>query len=194
MVVDAEWGGIMNNNEKIKASRFLSFILRHHPEAINLTLDNGGWASVQHLLDNIQRTKHKLTFEQLKNIVDTDEKRRYLFNEDYTKIRASQGHSIKVDLNLAQSQPPDILYHGTATQYIEIIKKQGLKKMSRQYVYLSKDEKTATEVGARRRYPVVVIINAKNMFNDGYAFYLSHNEIWLTESVPAEYIQSFRKF
>lgn len=163
-------------------------ILRHKPEAINLALDSNGWASVRELLDNIQDTAYKLTFEQLKDIVDTDEKRRYSFNEDSTKIRASQGHSIGIDLNLLPQRPPDTLYHGTADRYIDAIKKQGLKKMSRQYVHLSKDEETAGTVGSRHGNPFVLIINTKAMFEDGFTFYISDNEIWLTENVPPKYI------
>jgi len=179
----------MNEKEKIKASRFLSFILRHKPDAINIVLDNNGWASVQELLANMQNTKYKITFGQLKDIVDTDDKKRYSFNDDFTKIRASQGHSVEIDLNLAPVIPPDVLYHGTAVNNVDVIKKQGLQKMSRQYVHLSKDEETAKTVGARHGYPIILIINAKDMYDDGYSFYLSDNGVWLTDNIPAKYIK-----
>ena len=164
-------------------------ILRHHPERLNIRLDKNGWASVEELLQNMQSTNYKLTFENLKEIVDTNDKKRYVFNEDFTKIRAAQGHSVKIDLELKAVAPPDILYHGTASKNIENISRQGLKKMRRQYVHLSKDTETAAKVGARHGKPVILEIDTKAMTADGCKFYLSDNEVWLTDDIPAEYIK-----
>lgn len=180
----------MNSTERTKASKFLSLILRHKPGEINIRLDGGGWASVDELLKNMQCTRYKLTFEQLKYIVDTDDKRRYTFSEDFSKIRASQGHSINIDLGLVAVKPPDILYHGTSVKAVDSIIKYGLNKMSRQYVHLSKDKETAWRVGLRHSgTPAVLAVYANKMANDGYVFYLSDNGVWLTDSVPVKYIQ-----
>lgn len=179
----------MNNTEKIKTSKFLSMVLRHHPERINIKLDNNGWASVNELLLNMQNTKYKLSFEELKDIVDTNDKKRYIFNEDFTKIRASQGHSIKIDLGLESIEPPDVLYHGTSTRFIDGIMNEGLKKMNRQHVHLSKDIETATKVGSRHGKPAILEIAARAMAADGYVFYLSDNGVWLTDDIPVEYIK-----
>ena len=176
--------------DKVKISRFLSLILRHHPERINIKLDNNGWASVEELLQNMQSSRYKITFEELKDVVDTNDKKRFIFNEDFSKIRASQGHSIKIDLQLKALDLPDTLYHGTATKFLDGIFKQGLKKMNRQHVHLSKDIETATKVGSRHGKPVILEINAKGMTADGYTFYLSDNGVWLTDDIPAEYIKT----
>ena len=174
----------------IKLSKFISLILRHKPEIINLKLDSKGYVDTDLLINNInENSNYEIDFEILKQIVDTDDKQRYSFNEDYTKIRANQGHSINVDVGLEVKQPPDILYHGTSSNYIYSIIKNGINSKSRMYVHLSKDIKTAINVGKRHGNPVVLEINAKRMYKDGIKFYLSKNNVWLTKYVPSKYIK-----
>jgi len=179
----------MNSDEKTKISKFLSMILRHRPYRINIILDDNGWAPVSELLQNMQNTRYNLTFEELKEIVDTNDKKRFAFNDDFSKIRASQGHSVKIDLELKAVEPPFILYHGTAAKFVADILEQGLKKMNRQHVHLSKDTETAAKVGARHGKPVILKIEARGMSADGYKFYCSDNGVWLTDDIPAEYIK-----
>ncbi|MEN2401371.1 RNA 2'-phosphotransferase [Flavobacterium sp. MC2016-06] len=170
-------------------SKFLSFVLRHSPETIHLKLDENGWADVDELI--IQSNKHNvpLDFDLLKIVVETNDKKRFAFNEDQTKIRASQGHSIEVELNLDAVEPLDYLYHGTVATSIESIKEKGLQKISRQHVHLSKDKETAIKVGSRRGKPIILIVDAKSMYQEGFKFYLSDNGVWLTDEVPAKYIE-----
>lgn len=169
------------------SSKFLALILRHDPVAVNITLDAGGWANISQLLDGMSKKGHHLTFDDLKAIVKADSKQRYLINDDQTKIRANQGHSIPVDLGLIEKEPSDILYHGTATRFQSSIMCQGLLKMSRNHVHLSPDNATAIAVGSRHGKPLVISINAKRMYNDGFKFYLSENGVWLTDNVPIVY-------
>lgn len=170
-------------------SKFLSLILRHKPETIGLQLNENGWANVQELISKINQHNTGLDVELLNHIVETNDKKRFAFNEDKTMIRASQGHSVQVELNLKEMQPPEFLHHGTVQQYIAAIQKEGLKKMSRRHVHLSKDKETATKVGSRRGKPVILTINAAAMQTDGYTFFLSDNGVWLTDQVPVQYIQ-----
>ena len=173
-----------------KISKFLSFVLRHHPEKFGLTLDVNGWADVDELLEKIyQPDRPSIDRALLEHIVETNDKKRFAFNEDGTKIRASQGHSLKsVDLKLEAQEPPQVLYHGTVHKFMEAIRADGLQKMNRQHVHLSADRKTATNVGSRRGVPVILSIRAMDMHTDGHAFYLSDNGVWLTDSVPQNYI------
>lgn len=173
-----------------KTSVFISLILRHKPEVIGISLDRHGWASVQELIDGINKTgKYSIDMPTLEEIVRTDNKQRYSFNEDKTKIRANQGHSINVDVELNEAVPPEILYHGTGEKYVESINTEGLKPMSRLYVYLSKDIDTAVNVGKRHGKPVVYKISAGEMHRQGYEFYLSENGVWLTKTVPVNFIK-----
>ena len=172
----------------IKTSRFISLILRHKPEAIGISLDEHGWANVGDLLDGISKTQY-IDMAILEKIVTTDNKQRYSFNEDKTLIRANQGHSIPVDVELPEKKPPIILYHGTGEKYVRSIYEQGLISKSRLYVHLSGDEGTAKMVGSRHGKPVVYEIYASEMYNDGYVFYQSVNGVWLTKSVPAKYMK-----
>jgi len=169
-------------------SKFLSLILRHKPEAIGISLDRHGWADVNELIDGMNKHATSMNMSMLEEIVRTDSKQRYSFNEDKTKIRANQGHSIKVDVELEEKEPPSILYHGTATRFLGNITKQGLLPMSRLYVHLSKDMETATKVGIRHGSPVILEVDAEKMYKDGYKFYLSDNGVWLTEKVPPQYL------
>jgi len=168
-------------------SKYLSLILRHKPETIGITLDEHGWAVVEDLIEGVNRT-HPLNMEILEKIVADDEKQRYSFNEDRTLIRANQGHSIPVDVELPEVIPPDILYHGTGLKYKESIDAQGLIPKSRLYVHLSGDPETARKVGKRHGTPVIYIVDAAAMHEAGYIFYRSVNGVWLTKTVPAKYL------
>lgn len=171
-----------------QTSKFISLILRHKPDAIGITLDEHGWASVEELIAGVSRT-HPLTRELLEEIVRSDEKQRYSLNEDHTLIRANQGHSIPVDVELPQTEPPAVLYHGTGEKYVDSIERQGLLPKSRLYVHLSADEETAVKVGRRHGKPVVYTVDTGTMRRDGYAFYRSVNGVWLTKCVPAQYLR-----
>lgn len=170
-----------------ETSKFISLILRHKPEAIGISLDEHGWADVDELIAGISRT-HELDRDILEEIVRTDDKQRYSFNEDKTLIRANQGHSIPVDVELEEVKPPEELWHGTGEKYVLSIKEQGLIPKSRLYVHLSKDEETAVKVGKRHGKPVLYIVKAGEMYRDGYKFYLSKNGVWLTKEVPVKYL------
>lgn len=171
-----------------KLSVFISLVLRHKPEAANIQLDEHGWAEVDALIEGIRKTGRRIDIDTLKEIVRTDGKQRYSFNEDCTLIRANQGHSVSVDVELKEAKPPEILYHGTAERFMESIRQEGLRPMSRLYVHLSKDEATALKVGARHGKPVVLKVNAGKMQQDGFRFFLSENGVWLTDKVPASYL------
>lgn len=171
-----------------KESKFLALILRHKPEAAGISLDNHGWADVNKLITGMQNKYPEFKYSTLLQIVLTDDKQRYSFNEDNTKIRANQGHSIKVDVELKETVPPDILYHGTATKSLDKIMSEGIKSMQRLHVHLSADTQKAIETGKRYGKPVVLSVNAKEMHNAGHKFYMSENNIWLTDFVPKEFI------
>lgn len=173
----------------IRKSRYLSFILRHKPETIGITLDDHGWANVEELIAGIKNDIGSFDMETLEKIVATDDKQRYSFNEDKTLIRANQGHSIPVDVELEEVIPPDYLYHGTGLKYVDSIEKMGLIPKSRLYVHLSTSLLTAFEVGKRHGEPVVFRIDTKAMVEDGYKFYRSLNGVWLTKEVPPRYIE-----
>ena len=170
-----------------ETSKYMSLILRHKPEVIGITLDEHGWANVDELIEGISRT-HECSMDILEEIVRTDEKQRYSFNEDKTLIRANQGHSIPVDVELEETLPPEELWHGTATKYEASIDEQGLIPKSRLYVHLSRDRETAVKVGQRHGKPVLYIVKAGEMSRDGYKFYLSKNGVWLTKEVPGRYL------
>lgn len=170
-----------------ETSKFISLILRHKPEIIGITLDEHGWANVDELIAGIAKT-HPIDMAILEQIVAEDEKQRYSFNEDKTLIRANQGHSIPVDVELEEKQPPEILYHGTGEKYVSSINEQGLIPKSRLYVHLSKDEETAVKVGQRHGKPVIYKVKSGEMYNDGYKFFRSVNGVWLTKSVPVKYL------
>lgn len=171
-----------------ETSKYMSLILRHKPDAIGITLDEHGWANVDELIAGIAKD-NEFNMEFLEEIVRTDEKQRYSFNEDKTLIRANQGHSIPVDVELEEKEPPEILYHGTGEKYVSSIDAQGLIPKSRLYVHLSKDEETAVKVGSRHGKPVIYVVKAKQMYEDGYKFYISANGVWLTKEVPVKYLE-----
>lgn len=169
-------------------SKFIALILRHKPETIGITLDEHGWAKVDELIDGISKT-YVFNMEMLEEIVRTDKKGRYSFSEDKTLIRANQGHSINVDVELEEKEPPEFLWHGTGEKFVSGIDTEGLIPKSRLYVHLSKDEDTALQVGARHGKPVLYRVLSGKMYKDGYVFYLSQNGVWLTKKVPLEYLE-----
>ncbi len=168
-------------------SKFISMILRHKPEAIGITIDEHGWANVDELVKGIS-LKQDFNRDMLDEIVRTDNKKRYSFNDDKTLIRANQGHSIQVDVELEKKCPPDVLWHGTGKKYVESIDKIGLIPKSRLYVHLSSDYETAQKVGQRHGVPVVYKVNAKEMQKNGYEFFQSANGVWLCKEVPINYL------
>jgi putative RNA 2'-phosphotransferase len=172
-----------------KIGRFISYILRHHPEAVGITLDEHGWANVDELIDGISRKYPEFDRAALDEIVATNDKRRYSYSEDKLLIRANQGHSVPVDVELPEALPPQYLFHGTGEKYVPSIDKIGLVPKSRLYVHLSADIETAVKVGRRHGKPFVYRVNAAKMAEDGFKFCLSVNEVWLTKEVPAKYLE-----
>lgn len=171
-------------------SKFLSYVLRHEPEAIELSLDKEGWAVIDDLILRAGNKGYALDKDLIFDIVENSEKKRFTISEDGLRIRAAQGHSTQqVNITYAEKTPPDILYHGTATRFIAQIREQGLLPLSRQYVHLSSDEDTAIQVGQRYGKPVLLKIKAVDMYEKGYKFYQADNGVWLTAHVPYEYIQ-----
>lgn len=168
--------------------RYIALILRHKPEAIKIELDSHGWANVEKLIKGVSKT-HPLTMEMLEKIVEVDDKQRFSFNKDKTLIRANQGHSISVDVELQETVPPKVLYHGTGEKYVASIDQSGLLPKSRLYVHLSETVETATKVGTRHGKPVIYMVNSDKMTVDGFKFYLSVNGVWLTKRVPIEYLE-----
>jgi putative RNA 2'-phosphotransferase len=167
----------------VRTSRKLALYLRHAPEKIGLTLDAGGWADVGEIL-----AKLHLTRAELDEIVATNDKQRFAFNDDGSRIRASQGHSIPVELELPRQTPPAVLYHGTVARFLDAITREGLRPMARRHVHLSATVDTALKVGARRGKPVILTVDAAAMDADGAPFWLSANGVWLTDHVPPRYI------
>ena len=179
---------MMPESETHRVSKFLSLVLRHQPETIGITLDENGWTDVSTLLVNLEAKGFRIDLNELRYVVETNNKKRFAFNADESQIRASQGHSVEVDLGYREKQPPQFLYHGTATQFLELIRADGLKKMSRHHVHLSSEKQTARSVGSRHGKPVVLIVKAEEMAASGHVFSQSENGVWLTDHIPAAYI------
>ena len=178
------------NYDHVKISKFLSLILRHSPQTIHLNMDKNGWVNVDEIIHNAYKYKNiYLTMDIINTVVENNDKQRFKISEDGKKIRACQGHSIKIDLELESKTPTDVLYHGTSNRIIESIWRDGIKPMKRQYVHLSQSEEIALTVGKRHGEPILLHIDAKNMYKDGYKFYLSENKVWLVEKVPVVYIK-----
>lgn len=171
-----------------QTSKYIAYLLRHHPEAAGLFMDEHGWVGVSDLLEALNRQDF-VSPDDLKEIVRTDSKQRYAFSDDGTRIRANQGHSIPVDVELEEKDPPEILYHGTGQKFIESINEQGLIPKSRLYVHLSSDYQTAAAVGSRHGKPHVYLVHAGAMHKAGYKFFLSKNGVWLTRTVPVQYLE-----
>lgn len=169
-------------------SKSLSYYLRHKPEELKLTVEVGGWVSVDQLLAKLEICGTEVTLDELKEVVATSDKKRFSFDEEKRLIRANQGHSFPVDLQLKAVKPPVVLYHGTAEKNLDSILKEGIKKMDRTHVHLSEDPETAKKVGSRHGSPVVLAVSAELMADSGCEFYVSENGVWLTDFVPFEFL------
>lgn len=172
----------------IATSKFLSYVLRHDPAAIGVTLDQQGWIEIETLLAASKRSGREISLDLLQAVVFTNDKQRFAFSADGKNIRANQGHSVEVDLDLEPQMPPQILYHGTATRFLETIQAEGLKKMQRHYVHLSATQAIAKAVGQRHGKVVILGVLAQTMHQQGFEFFLSRNGVWLTDHVPAEFL------
>ncbi len=180
----------MNNSRLVRVSKYLSLVLRHHPEKIGIKLDPNGWVVIEELLKAAKNHKFPIIQTELYEVVENNDKKRFSLDPSNTLIRANQGHSVEVDLQLEPQIPPDILYHGTVIHVIDSIKKTGLQKMSRHHVHLSNDITTAINVAKRRKgKSIVLVVDAMAMSQDGYNFYLSANNVWLVDEVPNKYLQ-----
>lgn len=175
---------------RIAVSKYLAKYLRHAPADLGLTLRPGGWVPVDDLLAAASAHRFPITYDELVECVETNDKRRYSFDETGDLIRANQGHSVEVDLQLEEREPPAVLYHGTVDRFLSSILADGLNKGRRHHVHLSADRETARKVGARRGRPVILTVNAARMHRDGHAFFRSANGVWLTDLVPPGYLSA----
>lgn len=182
----------MEDKRLVKLSKYLSKHLRHRPEAIGLTLEPGGWVQVDALLEACNRCNFRITRKELEEVVASNNKQRFSFDPTGTRIRANQGHSVGVDLQLEPVEPPAVLYHGTGSQNVESIQREGMHRMSRHHVHLSEDMLTALSVGARHGKPVVFEVDAAAMHQAGHQFYMSTNGVWLVDQVPPDYLRLIR--
>lgn len=178
----------MEESDRKRIGKFLSLVLRHEPGRIGLELDEYGWADVKELIEKCRKYRYCFSREDLVEIVETNNKQRYSFNENQSKIRANQGHSLDIILGLPPIEPPEFLYHGTATRFLTSIMDKGIVKGSRQYVHLSEDKDTAYKVGSRHGKPIILAIMSGRMYKDGVVFYQSDNGVWLTDYVDIKYI------
>lgn len=180
----------MDKKAQKRISKFLSLALRHQPDAAGVVLDDSGWVEVEQLIGGINKHANGILIDldTLKSVVANNDKRRFQFSDDEMKIRATQGHSVNVELGYAVASPPDLLYHGTPDKFVESIRREGLDKRQRHHVHLHQDRSLATSVGSRRGKPVLLTIRAGEMQTAGFQFFVSPNEVWLTDHVPPEYI------
>ena len=176
-------------DRSIKVSKFLSLVLRHQPETIGITIGAEGWVRVSDLLTAMEAHEFSVSLEELQVVVENNDKQRFAFSDDGSFIRANQGHSIQVDLGYEPGVPPEILYHGTAERFLPSIRQQGLVKGKRHHVHLSEQRETATAVGSRYGRPIVLKIATERMNKDGHLFFRSAYGVWLTDHVPADYIE-----
>ena len=174
--------------DPVRLSKFLSFVLRHRPDSIGLALDPHGWANIDDLIGMGNAAGTRFSREDLLHVVETSDKKRFSVSPDGLRIRAAQGHSASVELGLPPQEPPEVLYHGTATRFVESILAEGLKPQDRRHVHLSLDEATAHRVGARHGKPVILRVEALRMHTKGFTFYLADNGVWLTDRVPPEFL------
>jgi putative RNA 2'-phosphotransferase len=177
------------NDRLVSTSKFMSLILRHKPETIGLTLDANGWADIDELLRLAKARGKALDRKVIEQVVADNDKQRFIISEDGSRIRANQGHSISIDLALTPREPPSVLFHGTATRFLDSIREQGLLHGNRQHVHLSLEQATAVNVGRRHGKPVILEVAAKRMHEEGHIFFLSENGVWLTEHVPTLFIR-----
>ncbi len=172
----------------VTVSKYLAKHLRHQPDALGLTLGPGGWVNVDELLAASAGAGFAISYDELIECVETNDKKRFAFDETGDLIRANQGHSVEVDLQLEEQRPPEILFHGTVERFLAPIMAEGLKKGKRHHVHLSRDTETARKVGARRGKPIILQVEAGKMHGQGFKFFLSVNGVWLTDSVPAAFL------
>jgi putative RNA 2'-phosphotransferase len=183
---------MLDEKATVKTSKFLSLVLRHQPDAVGLVLDEGGWVDVDELIAACAARGRRMTRADLDHVVATNNKKRFAYSADGRRIRASQGHSVTVELGLEAAEPPEVLYHGTATATLPLILREGLRPMSRQDVHLSADVETARRVGSRHGRPVVLVVEAAALAAAGHEFRLSANGVWLTDAVPPERLRQFQ--
>jgi putative RNA 2'-phosphotransferase len=176
------------DKREVKISKFLSLVLRHEPEKIDLKLDEAGWASVAELMTACRSNNFEFSLEELHRVVANNDKKRFSLREDGLFIRANQGHSVDVELGYQPATPPETLFHGTTERFLDSIKEQGLIKGQRHHVHLSADVETARNVGQRHGKPAILQVRAGQMQQDGFVFYISTNGVWLTEHVPVSYL------
>jgi putative RNA 2'-phosphotransferase len=176
------------SSDPVQLSKFLSFVLRHKPDAIGLTLDSQGWADIDELIGKANASGTPFSHADLLGVVETSDKKRFSISADRLRIRAAQGHSVSVELGLLPKEPPPVLYHGTATRFAESILSEGLKPQTRQQVHLSLDEATARRVGQRHGKPVIFSVDAARMHAQGFNFFLADNGVWLTDQVPPQFL------
>lgn len=183
----------MDSQRLIRISKYLSKHLRHTPHKLGLTLAPGGWVEVERLLSACRQHQFPITAAELNEVVDQNDKQRFSFDSSRTRIRANQGHSVEVDLELTPLEPPAMLYHGTGEKSVGSILQQGISRMNRQHVHLSADIETALKVGARHGKPVVFEVNTGQMHRDGHLFYRSDNGVWLVDQVPPRYLNQLER-
>lgn len=179
----------MDKKQLKSISKFMSLVLRHRPDSIGIELTEAGWVAVDQLLPAMNKAGRKIDSDLLQTVVRENDKQRFQFNDDGSMIRATQGHSVEVELGHASATPPDVLCHGTPTKFVEPIQREGLTKQKRHHVHLHADATLASSVGQRRGAPVVLTIDSKAMAAAGYVFFVTPNDVWLTDHVPPEFIR-----
>ena len=181
----------MSDDEKStrQISKFLSLVLRHQPDKIGIELNDAGWTSIDGLLEAMRQNGRKMSRETLDHVVATNDKQRFSISVDGSMIRASQGHSVDVDLGYEPAIPPEFLLHGTPASAVDVIRREGLKKMKRHHVHLHSDADTAETVGARRGKPILLRIRSEQMASEGFEFFVTANQVWLTDHVPPRFIE-----
>ena len=180
---------MINEKQITKISKFLSLVLRHQPEIIGIQLDQNGWTDINELIEKANKNKIRFDREILNYIVSNNSKKRFAFNDTFDKIRASQGHSVEIELGYTNQKPPEVLFHGTAEIFVQSILDTGLEKRNRQHVHLSSDLETANKVGQRHGKPFIFKVFAEQMYNDNFQFFISDNGVWLTDNVPTKYLK-----
>jgi putative RNA 2'-phosphotransferase len=180
---------MISEKQQMHISKFLSLVLRHKPETIDIQLDQNGWIDINELIAKSNKYGIQYDREILNHIVATNSKKRFAFNDKFDKIRASQGHSVEIELGYNNQKPPEILYHGTSEKSVHSIMEKGLEKRNRQHVHLSSDTETAIKVGQRHGKPIVFIVLAEVMYKDNFQFFISENGVWLTDNVPTRYLK-----
>jgi putative RNA 2'-phosphotransferase len=179
----------MDEKRRVRVSKFMSLVLRHEPEKVRLTLGPGGWVMIDDLLTGSAKAGFHFTRDEIESVVRACDKQRFAIDETGTRIRANQGHSTEVDLQLESAEPPAELFHGTAERNLDAVLRDGLFKMARHHVHLSPDTHTATKVGQRHGKPVILVIDAKKMGVEGHVFFRSTNGVWLVDHVPPQYLR-----